>query len=55
VNKHNLGIIKPILEAFSDFKSVKALYLPENNINNENLIEENYPNIRGLRMYLFEG
>jgi hypothetical protein len=47
--------MKPILEAFSDLKSVKALYLPKNAINNENFLEENYPNVRELSMYLWEG
>ena len=35
-------------------ESVKALYLPNNVINNENLIEYFYSNVRELSMHVYE-
>jgi hypothetical protein len=35
-------------------KSIKALHLPGDAINNENLIEDNYPNVRELTMIVYE-
>jgi hypothetical protein len=35
-------------------KSIKALHLPNNVINNEKMIEDSYPNVRELTMIVKE-